>query len=526
MKISYHAVTILLACALLAGCTASVPQDNTSQHIVPLQDSSSGGASSAPSPSQQSEAASGDPQAAVSLLDAINEEHRSIIKPQVDFEKYTQEASKEPFDLWQYADDDKGMDLSLPLAMEQAQQDVDFLMRALQTTYGAYYYFGGDEAFGKAKEAVLEGCRNAPALTVETLAKLLLEQLSFIKDGHFRIANSQLSRPLISYFYRETAFTKTADGYQALDSGKKLASVEGCENLDKLLRRSISKQGDVVYYPVVLSEFTDSPQDKPADLTLHYADGSSQTIASDDYESYYDDTSEPVQLHENQGIPVLFVRSMGFDEAKDDETGQQFLSYAQQFKEEPVLILDLRSNGGGNGVLPFKWLREYTGQPVTTNHVSIKYWNGQDMRTFAENKDNPYYLSYESMTEIAGFEPISPDYMKANAQPDAFIENEKLLVILTGKNTGSAAETFVDMAHNVSNTVVIGENTLGTLISNAYTVTTLPNSRIPVQLGSDLSFFPDNDDYFEEFAGFSPDFWVSGGDAEELAVQLIQKHLQ
>lgn len=143
------------------------------------------------------------------------------------------------------------------------------------------------------------------------------------------------------------------------------------------------------------------------------------------------------------------------------------------------------------------------------------------MLDYAENKDNMYYMSYETMTDIAGYAPISESYCKTNAQPDTFSENKNLLIILTGKNTASAAETFVDIAHNVSNTIVIGENTYGVLISNAYTVIQLPNSTIPVQLGSDLSMFPEND-YFNEFVGIKPDIWTNGEDAEELAVKLIK----
>ena len=41
-----------------------------------------------------------------------------------------------------------------------------------------------------------------------------------------------------------------------------------------------------------------------------------------------------VSLHYQEGIPVVFVRNMYFDEAKGDQLGKQFLSYAEQLKNK------------------------------------------------------------------------------------------------------------------------------------------------------------------------------------------------
>lgn len=73
---------------------------------------------------------------------------------------------------------------------------------------------------------------------------------------------------------------------------------------------------------------------------------------------------------------------------------------------------------------------------------------------------------------------------------------------------------------NVENTLIIGQNTYGMLLSNAYTALVLPESGIVVQLGSDLRVFAEGS--FEEYVGYSPDLWVSEAEAEELAVKLVQ----
>ena len=56
-----------------------------------------------------------------------------------------------------------------------------------------------------------------------------------------------------SIFFREVAFVKTEEGYQVID-GRKVESVEGYDNLDELMKRSISPEGKLVYYPVLLKD--------------------------------------------------------------------------------------------------------------------------------------------------------------------------------------------------------------------------------------------------------------------------------
>lgn len=468
------------------------------------------------------------------LLKTVNEEHESVEKPQISVEDYIGQYSDESFDPHKYGVDmskDYGADFigDAPLTMEQVEEDLDVLFKSLKTTYGAYYYFGGDEVFSRAKNAVLNGCRKTPKsqLSCNTLVSLLLEELSFVKDGHFRIVGMGTSEPLIPYFYKGKAFEKTEKGYRALDSGKMIASVDGWENLDDLMKRSLSEDGQVVYYPIVLRGFSGDWEYQPEDLTVRYEDGSIQTLTAGKYESFYDQSHKTSEFRfAGEGVPLLFVRNMGFDEAKGDTVGAEFLAYLEQAKDEPVIIVDLRSNGGGNGILPFKWLNAYTGGEVTTNYISVKYWSKEDMMAYAENTENPYYVSYESMTKLGGYTPVSDYYTETNGQPDHFTDNDKLLIILTGKNTASSAETFTDIAHNVRNTIIIGENTYGMLISNAYMVIALPNSHTPVQFGSDLSIFPENETYFQEFTGLQPDFWTEGKDAEKRAVELIKRMRQ
>ena len=106
---------------------------------------------------------------------------------------------------------------------------------------------------------------------------------------------------------------------------------------------------------------------------------------------------------------------------------------------------------------------------------------------------------------------------------DDWIENDdRVLIVLTGTRIASAAETFVDMSHSVENVLFIGENTGGLQVASAAYSIQLPNSRCFVTMGNGLFTVPQDWDYYEEFRGYEPDLWVPAGEAEELAVKLME----
>ena len=97
-----------------------------------------------------------------------------------------------------------------------------------------------------------------------------------------------------------------------------------------------------------------------------------------------------------------------------------------------------------------------------------------------------------------------------------------MLIVLTGKWTVSSAEMFVDQAHNVENVLFIGENTFGAQVTSAETNLQLPNSKCVVTMGHGLFEVPQDWDYYKELRGYEPDLWVPAGEAEELAVKLME----
>lgn len=449
------------------------------------------------------------------LMALVNRNHEAISKPQIVFEDYIHNSSVEPFDIFAYGEG-KEYDEASILTAEQARIDVDILFQALQSTYGPYYYFGGDEVFQKAKDDIIAECMAKENLSAGELSALLIEHLSFMRDAHFTVNNTRFSEVVKAHIYNQgSAYLGAGEVFVTADGKKIVKSIAGVSPKE-ILQLSISEEGEVVYYPVLLLENGVDPEP----LEVEYTDGTQETLIPPQWESGYEESEITVEMRNRQGIPVLFARNMYFDQAPGGEDGQAFLNYAKQLKESPVSMIDLRSNGGGNGILPLKWLSTFAGEQVTSNHLSIQKWSEEEMLAYGQDTENQYYVPVEEMQKYEGTTPINAQYMKNGDLTDTFVSNDSLLIVLTGKNTASAAESFVDAAVNVENTLLIGHNTFGMLISNAYTWMILPESGITIQLGSDLRVFADGS--FEEYVGFSPDIWVSGADAEDLAVKLVQ----
>lgn len=457
----------------------------------------------------------------LALMETVNLEHQAIIKPEVDeaaiVERWARDTSKYALDYQIAGSMNDGV-----LTAQQAKNDVNVLFYNLQTRYGLYEYFGGDKAFDPARETILQACDKAGTLTPKELAHILITNLSFVKDAHFSVGNLPCAEMTFPFHYRDVAFEKTEAGYRTLAEKKRVMSVVGYEDLDTLFRRSISSDGAIVYYPVALAElalqdYWANPEVTSGDLIVRYEDGSTQSLSPAPYASGYDNARANVELYENQSLPVLFSRKMGFDEASDRDA-QAFLTYAEQLKNEPVMLLDLRSNGGGNGALPLKWLQAYTGEIVTNNFYSVKY---ATKLVEGSRPGGSCYISPKTLSELMGMRDIGSGLTLSKGQPDVFIENDNLIVAIIGGNTGSAAESFVDLLYNVRNALLIGDPTAGCLLGDgAHSTHKLPCSLIPVTFGDSLHAFPDGD-YFQEMRGFPPDLWVPEAEAGELAIKLI-----
>ena len=426
----------------------------------------------------------------ISLMEQINAEHQAVEKVSLDgYEKYIQTELKKATVTVAEPNEDGSFSVA------QVEADLQYFFDYLRSNYGLYLYFGGDEAFNAAREAIIHQVREEETLTVERFSEILWENMRFIRDGHFSIDNRSLLGSLTPHFFIEIPFHKTENGYQTED-GKLVTAVDGYDDLDLLFKRSLSREGDIVYYPVVMMEYLNGMSACPP-LQLTYADASTQMLFAEPYQRLETDitANEVTRMSTVEGIKSF--ASIGCYMSRFSEA-------AKELKTEPTSIVDLRFNRGGNYTTLSEWFVNYTDRQVPSHCICIgaKLPEEQDLLQG--------YMELEHGKAIF-------------ADSDDFISNGSLMVVLTSKRSASGAELFVDMTHNLENTLIIGENTAGCLQGTGGMVLTLPNSRLKFSCGIAVNLWPD--DYFVEGYGLELDLWCPAVYAEEVAINFIKKHV-
>ena len=428
------------------------------------------------------------------LLAEVNAEHQKIETPHIDRASYLRDAPDKATVEKYRLEDVQDCDLNAEITAARAAEDVEYLFGAFQALYGPYTYLGGDEVFNAHKADILARCTEQDSWTVQDFRDMMAEELAFLPDAHFNLHNRRTQPSQVPFFFRQTAFYKTGTGYQTA-AGQTVQSVDGYPELDKLMKRSISPEGELVYYPVLLQPRDLSTEEQICDetLTVRYTDGSSEHLAAEPFRFYglygYEkgDPELPVtDLHETRGIPVAALN------ACNTNSMDEILRSASALKNAPIAILDLSQNFGGNSLAGDQWLQEYCGQQVPNNMVSFRVFGS---RVSAPSRDK-------------------------------WVANDNILIVLTGKLTASAAEDLVDKAYNLENVLFIGENTGGYLLTSASNEIQLPNSHLRIVMGDSLlCLTASREEGGHEFEGYYPDIWVPADEAEELAAKLIERLL-
>ena len=299
---------------------------------------------------------------------------------------------------------------------------------------------------------------------------------------------------MVPFFFRSVAYMKTENGYETVD-GKIVASVDGYEDLNELFKLSLTKEGELVYYPVILdavpiNSFSGLVKCTLESLTVHYTDGSTDILRGEDYyKPNYRGSTATVVVREEENIPIIMATKF-----RDDASGQEFIQTARDYRDRDLLILDLRYHGGGNVFVGQAWAETYMGMTAFMHPVIA-------VKTGAQGNYS-YYNSHKD---------------------NEFVSLENVRIVLTSKAAVSAAEGFADICFNMENTLFVGENTHGAYTSSASNQISLPNSGLHMIFGGGLTLFND-DGHFEEYRGLLPDIWVPAVEAEEAVMNFIAKN--
>lgn len=378
------------------------------------------------------------------------------------------------------------------LTLEDVLDDVDAFFLLLQTTYGAYYYFGGDGVFLPIRDAVKEELAAIRPLSpgnredifyLWNLEDILYKHLSpVLVDGHFRIGRYAPRDTFAKYMYY------VPDLY--------LDSVEGAENPDRV-KPTIGPDGRICYWYAALSH---DGSDLPDTLDGHSLKWQQALMTS------HSGDAPAFSESRWEGVPVLTSRRMsaGWENADADEQALQRLAgCGGEYTDSPLLIFDLRGNGGGSDRHIMGWFQDWAGTSNPTRGSFAHRYSQLSCRIVG----NDYPA--ERMGTWGGFR-----------LEGTWTERSGPVFVLQDKGAASSGETAVAFFRMAADTLFVGGPTLGcALVPNNQTFY-LPHSGLSCYFGTGLAFCETDEN--RDGVGFLPDLWVEPTEALEAVERLIE----
>ena len=413
------------------------------------------------------------------------------------------------------------------VSAQQAAEDVGRLFYLLSHGYSGYGYFDQQGEFDRAEARILETLATRSGWSTDELARLIREQLSFVTDCHLNIGDIRYAGHH-DFWYDTTLEVVPGDsGYDATIDGARhtLAMVNG-QDPESYLYPSLNAQGEPVYRLGALSK------PEPAPLALAAVDSNNQQrqieipLQRSDFVYYSDDRFREDTVG---GIPIIRIRSFA-DEPTDPVT--RFVETAGAHSDAPVVVVDIRGNGGGNEAWPNRWVQALTGASPRSvfvfGELNSKTTMAGRANLFAQLQDQVPDSTFFRQ-ELARFTSSAQAFEEGSRQPGwtgpvyprlPLIANDTTVVIVMNGLVASAGEGMVMRASQAENVVLVGENSMGCLHFGNVSSHQLPHSRLPVRMPINAGLFPDM--AFREGVGIAPDLWVPAADAVNYAVAAVR----
>ena len=335
--------------------------------------------------------------------------------------------------------------MAATVSYADAVADVELFFRALRYAYGAYYYFGGDDAFFAARDKVLASLKGKSSISGKALSVLLFSQLLFVKDSHFSIdAMCTTEDRSVRYEYcfcRGQAFAKDENGYYKTVGGKKWYFVS-CSDSTVALEPTLLSTGELCYSPVRFRPL----QGAAANDTLLLQSESGTRTESIHWELSVPYAKQSLHTPDTellQSGDIAYVAVRCFDSEYDEEL-TRYSAAGADVRDAKLIIFDLRSNGGGQSRYTDHWVENYSGeQPEAKECFSIRH----------------SALAYHESSAI-GAERYSHALF-----PGKLIENDTPFLVLVDDQCGSSGESALTTLQTMDNVISIGSNTIGCLVA-------------------------------------------------------------
>jgi len=455
------------------------------------------------------------------ILEMANTRREGIIKPSEDIAAALVQGREPPtIDVSQFFNEVSAAQI---ISGNDAIYDAQIFFDITRQVYGAYTYFGGDEVFLPIFKYVLDRLSTQDYWQLDDFSALLFDSLyPVISDNHFIIHGRRLGVNH-NFYVSDTAFERSENGLRNIETGLYVAEAVG-HDLDKLFRLAMNDSGKFYYIPIVvrpefLSEYN---------LTLVYECGDNQALTLRRHNPSRRNF-QPVSLARRaHNIPLVTIMSMGFPTStygSGSRDARRFLSIAEELRDEPVIIVDIRSNGGGNGILHRQWLHILTGEIVPGNYFGMRVNNYDTFRETVINSpyDSWFFNPIDLLDTYYPRIPFGDYHILSHTLPNRIIENDQLIILLTDRFVASAGDAFADAMLNMENTLIIGQNTGGVLHTDlTYSPLFLPNSGLRFGLGRTIHLHPEG--HLQEGIGVAPDIWFTGNFIITAILNMLEEH--
>ncbi len=413
------------------------------------------------------------------------------------------------------------------ISTSQAAEDVERLFYLFSHGYSGYAFFNQNGEFEQAKERILQELSSQSSWSSNAFSNLLHDHLSFVVDCHMKIGDFQYATHQDFWYATRLELTLESGGYEfaADDTAYTVVSVNGGDPAPFILP-SLNQQGEPIYRLGLLSEA------EPAPLLLTAANETQERqfeieLQRSDFNYYSEDIFREDIIG---GIPVVRVRS--FSDPYADELNQ-FVKTASSHRGEPVIIVDIRGNHGGNERWPINWIRGLTGERAE----SVFIFSELTSKTTMAARANVFAYLYDRTPSTTIYKDdaerhanIAESFESGERQPSwvgpyyplvPLIANDTTVILVTNSSVASAGEGLIMRLSQAENVVVVGENSMGCLTFGNGGAHQLPHSKLMVWLPINFGLYLDKE--FREEEGLKPDLWVPAEDAVNYAVAAVRQ---